>query len=309
MYPESLDYLKDRGISQAVAENLGWGFSTMFNGQDRYCIAMPHILNGKLVGAKFKTLDVKEFSQYPGSSITGLYGRDLLDPNANDVFVFEGPDDVALAMSYGYNATGLIAAGSPLTGVDISTLDLYKRIYLVGDQDKAEGEKYANSHQIGAGVVRAYAVVSEDRPKLQRVRVVPTLCRGAEPYGMNLIAFPVIKDHHHFGLAENSMTDADKVVEWIRTNHPDGCTETTVCDKMKGLRNDRKHQALNDAIAQGRLKKVLSRPETGRPGYRFVPAEFPPRRGEESPQSSFLPDSGNTGEGSPDNLRNEHIPF
>ena len=137
---EAAKYLNERGIKLEVAQKLGWGFTKTFFGQERDAMMMPHILDGRLVGVKYKSIAPKEFTQYPGSSIAGLYARGLLDPGAQDVFVFEGPDDVALAMSYGYNATGLIAATSPLDAVDIAMLKLYRRVFLIGDQDKAGRE-------------------------------------------------------------------------------------------------------------------------------------------------------------------------
>ena len=56
-------------------------------GQQRDAMMMPHVLDGKIVGVKFKTIDrpdgKSECTQFEGSSISGLYARDHLNPNAS----------------------------------------------------------------------------------------------------------------------------------------------------------------------------------------------------------------------------------
>jgi hypothetical protein len=135
-------------------------------------------------------------------------------------------------------------------------------------QHEADVERYANSHQIGANVSRAFAVISEDRPRLEHVRMEAKLFRGAEPEHFNLIAFPVIEQRGMFGLADPSAvrTDVDLVVEWVRGNKPQGCTREAVKKEMKGMRANRKVAAINDALAMGKLvdtDDILTVPKAG----------------------------------------------
>jgi hypothetical protein len=137
-------YIDSRGVSLRVASDLKWGATAwrFRDEQDHWlekpALAAPHYHAGKLVGIKFRTIySSKLFSQILGSTIDGLYGLGTLDPKTTEVSVFEGPEDIALAMSHGFNAVGLIAADSKLANSDIAALLRYQRIYLVGDQDVA----------------------------------------------------------------------------------------------------------------------------------------------------------------------------
>jgi hypothetical protein len=84
-------------------------------------------------------------------------------------------------------------------------------IILIHHCTRDEAERYANSYVIGANVARAFAVVSEDRPKLNRVRLQGTLFRGAEPVSEQLLAFPIITNSGQFGLADSSETPIDRL--------------------------------------------------------------------------------------------------
>jgi len=151
--PECQQYIEGRGVSLKVAAELKWGFSPARSFAEEHdnlvqkpALAIPHYIGGNLMGIKFRTIDgTKLFTQMPGSSISGLYGTGILDRDAHRVLVLEGPEDVALAASHGFNATGIIAAGvvsasSKLSNGDVRLLSSYARIYLVGDQDIA-GQK------------------------------------------------------------------------------------------------------------------------------------------------------------------------
>jgi hypothetical protein len=138
-------------------------------------------------------------------------------------------------------------------------------VIIIHHSTKADVEKYANSHQIGANVSRGFAVISEDRPQLNRVRMIAKLFRGAEPANFNLIAFPVISKSGRFGLADAVRTDVDLIVEWITANYPMGCNQETLKKEMKGLGNNRKVTAVKEALGGGRLVKkdgILSVPAT-----------------------------------------------
>jgi archaellum biogenesis ATPase FlaH/5S rRNA maturation endonuclease (ribonuclease M5) len=122
-------------------------------------------------------------------------------------------------------------------------------VIIIHHSTKADNEQYADSHQIGANVSRAYCVISEERPKLHRVRLEAKLCRGAEPSSFDLIAFPVISNHGCFGIADKTETDVDKVVEWMKENKPDGC----LLKDIKGMRASRIPAAVKEALKVDRL--------------------------------------------------------
>jgi len=137
-------YIESRGISLRVATDLKWGAKTWTfrNEQDQWvekiALAVPHYCAGKLVGIKFKTIDgTKLFSQMPGSSADGLYALTHLDPKATDVVILEGPEDVALAISHGFNVVAINSADASVLSSDITALCQHQRIFLIGDQDAA----------------------------------------------------------------------------------------------------------------------------------------------------------------------------
>jgi archaellum biogenesis ATPase FlaH len=146
-------YIESRGINLTVAAELKWGFRPSWPFLDdgktiqKSALAIPHYVGDRLVGIKFRSIDgTKMFSQMPGSSADGLYGRVLLDGSAADVFVFEGPVDCALAQTYRFNSVAINAAAAKLTDDDIKVLRHFKRIFLIGDQDPA-GQKAMSALQ------------------------------------------------------------------------------------------------------------------------------------------------------------------
>jgi hypothetical protein len=137
--PWCQQYIENRGISLTVAGDLRWGsklWKFSESPDQQRALAVPHFVGGKLAGCKYRTIDgSKLFSQDFGSTIDGLYGVSVLDQKAAEISIYEGPEDIALAISHGFNATGIIAAGSKLGTSDVRLLSGYERIYLVGDQD------------------------------------------------------------------------------------------------------------------------------------------------------------------------------
>jgi 5S rRNA maturation endonuclease (ribonuclease M5) len=149
--PAVQSWLKEYGITSKTADKLQLGAheSVSFKVHEKdddgkikikhftsAAVLTPHYdLSGKLVGVKARAVPVKAFTQEDGSSIDGLFAATHLNPSADEVLVLEGDKDVAIAMSHGFNATGIISAQSKLSDADIETLTKYKRIYLVGDQD------------------------------------------------------------------------------------------------------------------------------------------------------------------------------
>jgi hypothetical protein len=146
--PEVREWLREWGISDDVIAKLRLGaygkvpFTVKKDGVERHftnpAVWLPHYdHSGKLVAIKGRAMSEKAFTHIPGSSINGLFAAAHLDPCADEVLVLEGDKDVCIAMSAGFNATGILSAGSKLLHEDIELLAHYKQIYLIGDQDKA----------------------------------------------------------------------------------------------------------------------------------------------------------------------------
>lgn len=148
---ECLRYIEGRGISLMVAVDLKWGYTEWKFSEFPEAVpalAVPHYVDGKLVGIKYRTIDgSKCFSQNYGSKLDGLYGAEGLDPKAEEILIFEGPEDAALAITHGFNATAINSATSTkLSKSDVELLCQYRRVYLVGDQDP-HGQKAMNDLQ------------------------------------------------------------------------------------------------------------------------------------------------------------------
>ena len=141
-------------------------------------------------------------------------------------------------------------------------------ILVIHHATRADAERYANSHQIGANVARSFLVASEDRPHLQRVRFEGQLFRTGEPVTEQLVAFPVITQTGHFGLADNSVTDVDRLVEFVRSKG--GCCSAEDCKTRKGIRRTRATNILHEAVEEGRLnwkkRGPVSVPNSGTEG-------------------------------------------
>jgi 5S rRNA maturation endonuclease (ribonuclease M5) len=143
--PEVQAWMEICGITSEIADKLQLGaYSAVgFTRDDSTKFSSPAVVTphfdraGKLVGLKARATSEKAFTQQVGSSIDGLFAVTHLNPDVDEVLVLEGDKDVATAMSHGFNATGILSAGSSVSDADIKVLATYKRIYLVGDQDKA----------------------------------------------------------------------------------------------------------------------------------------------------------------------------
>jgi hypothetical protein len=136
------EYLNSRGISTDVASRLRFGYASKYfvESGELPAISMPDFRDGKLIGVKYRSIEGRAFSYARGSSQAGLFNRDGLDPYATAAYVFEGPLDAALAMTFGFNAVALNSATAKLTPADYTALKRYRRAYLVGDMDAA-GQK------------------------------------------------------------------------------------------------------------------------------------------------------------------------
>ncbi len=143
-------------------------------------------------------------------------------------------------------------------------------IIVIHHSIRSDGKSYANSHQIGANVARAYNIVSEDRPSLHRISMNATLCRGAEPISEKLIGFPAIVERSAIIIAPSTTPSSkhsqiDRVVEFVKAQPGGTCNRGAV--KVE-LQSQRRVELINTAITTGRLierivgtAKILSVPE------------------------------------------------
>jgi hypothetical protein len=130
-------------------------------------------------------------------------------------------------------------------------------IIIIHHATRADVERYANSHQIGANVARAFAVVSEDRPRLNRVRLEGQLFRGAEPVTENLIAFPVIAETGAFGLSNDTdpfRPELENVVKFVESQTGGECFRETIKNR-KGKSHSKNLEVLDLALRRGVLVK------------------------------------------------------
>ncbi len=142
--PKVQSWLKEWGITSEVADKLQLGASLAveFTRDDRTKFESPAVVTphfdhaGNIIGLKARAMSEKCFKQQEGSTIGGLFATAHLNQN-DEVLVLEGDKDVAIAMSHGFNATGILSASSSVSDADIALLAKYKRVYLIGDQDKA----------------------------------------------------------------------------------------------------------------------------------------------------------------------------
>ena len=147
-------------------------------------------------------------------------------------------------------------------------------IILIHHATRADVERYANSYAIGANVARSFLVVSQDRPRLHHVRLEGQLCRGGEAITEHLVAFPVITQTGHFGLADISLTAVDRLVEFVRSK-PGGQCSAEECKTRKGIRRERATAILNQAVEEGRLiwkkRGPVSVPNAGTEANTIIP--------------------------------------
>ncbi len=165
-------------------------------------------------------------------------------------------------------------------------------VLLIHHAKKADAEKYANSYAIGAGVNTAFAVVSEDRPKLNRVRLEVILSRGAAPANIHLIGFPVISDTGHFGLSDFAESPVDNLVRWVSDQIAAGITVTRATIKARpGKRASENNKDLDRAISQGRLFC----PGRGQNVTLEIKDLFRSQNGNEAKQDTPFPNTERTG--------------
>jgi hypothetical protein len=142
-------------------------------------------------------------------------------------------------------------------------------IILIHHATRADVERYADSHQIGANVARAFAVVSEDRPRLNRVRLEGQLFRGDEPVTENLVAFPVIAERGEFGLSAETdpfAADLEALLAFVRSQPGEVCRKEAIKNRP-GRRAAANLNLLDVAIKRGLLvvleDKKISFPNAG----------------------------------------------
>jgi hypothetical protein len=142
---------------------------------------------------------------------------------------------------------------------------------------RGDAERYADSHQIGAAVARAYVLVSEDRPQLRRVRLEGKLARGAEPITENLIAFPLISEAGMFGLSADcdpSGPEIEKLLAFVKNQPGEACFKDTI-KKRPGKRAAGNLELLDLAIKRGiliiREDRRVAFPNSGTPVDPVIP--------------------------------------
>lgn len=87
---------------------------------------------------------------------------------------------------------------------------------------------------------------------VKRLRLVGKPGRGAQPPTLNLIAFPHLINLGKFTLEEQPpKTNLDLVVEYVAGMGR--AKKSQVRDGVKGMRQERKYEALVEAVKKGRL--------------------------------------------------------
>jgi hypothetical protein len=140
--PVAIAFLKERGISEEVADILQLGYENKKNflyAGEQAALVIPIFLDGVLVGEKFKTLTgPKDHTQVMSSRVDILYGVDCLDPfDHEEVLVVEGPPDFALAFSHGFNVVAINDSNAKISKGDQATLQKYTQVFLIGDMDES----------------------------------------------------------------------------------------------------------------------------------------------------------------------------
>lgn len=150
-------------------------------------------------------------------------------------------------------------------------------IVLIHHAIRSDVERYADSHQIGANVARAFAVVSEDRPRLNRVRLEGQLFRGSEPVSENLIAFPLIADRGEFGLSSDSdpfAADLEALINFVKSQPGEACRKEAIKNRP-GRRSTANLKLLDLAIERGKLAvrtdRKISFPNAGTVSSEVIP--------------------------------------
>jgi archaellum biogenesis ATPase FlaH len=160
---EGLSFLKRRGVEVEVAKKLAWGYvaNRRFDGdKTRPALAIPHIVNGRILGVKFRTIDDPgEYVQISGSSTDGFYGVGCIDFSRSEICVVEGPIDCGLLLSYHINAVAINSASAKVLQSDIELLSKFRHVFLLGDQDPP-GQKAMDEIQVRLSRVKTF------RPRL-----------------------------------------------------------------------------------------------------------------------------------------------
>jgi len=128
-------------------------------------------------------------------------------------------------------------------------------VILIHHATKGDPTIYRDSSVIGAGVDFLFALVGEDvAGGVKHVRLLGQPSRGAQPPSLLLKAFPCLIEQGTFELEDRPPeTPGDIIVRFVRDN--DGATERDVREKVKGMANKKKDDALKLAVEQGRLIK------------------------------------------------------
>jgi twinkle protein len=204
MAPEAIEYLALRGILEETAK-LAQLFTCerSFRSGKQMSIGFPNILNGKVVGVKYRGLN-KEFSQEAGSE-QSLWGQQFAKPPV--LIITEGEIDALSAAQCGFSAVS-VPGGAPLRVSDgkidptedrkfsyvwegKSLLDSMEKVILAVDNDEP-GQALQEELARRIGKARCWTVEYPQGCKdLNDVLVrhgeqeVKNVISGAKPYPIN----------------------------------------------------------------------------------------------------------------------------
>jgi len=124
-------FLKSRGISQEVADEVGiFAAEKYFNRISKVtdAVAFPYFKNGKLIAAKYRSIESKDFMQDAGGA-KDFFRIDSIDP-AQPIIIVEGEIDALTCIEAGFKNVLSVPSGAPMKVTD-------------GKIDASEDKKFA----------------------------------------------------------------------------------------------------------------------------------------------------------------------
>ena len=115
MQDKHYDFLKTRGISKETADSVGvFSAEKWFNKLDKVAdaVAFPYYKDGKLISAKYRSIESKDFMQDAGGA-HDFFGIDSIDPSLPIVIV-EGEIDALTLVECGIKNGLSVPSGAPM---------------------------------------------------------------------------------------------------------------------------------------------------------------------------------------------------
>lgn len=131
MQDRHYEFLKSRGISQEVADAEGiFAAEKWFNRLEKKtdAVAFPYYKNGKLIAAKYRSIESKDFMQDAGGA-KDFFRIDSIDP-AQPIIIVEGEIDALTCIQAGLTNVISVPSGAPMKVTD-------------GKVDASEDKKFA----------------------------------------------------------------------------------------------------------------------------------------------------------------------